>query len=225
MDVILRRRPEGMACTKCGASHPVSNDGRDCKAQLAALQSERDQLRAALQAARTPHDHAGVSDYEWHVELAAKGLAQRDKYPMPMSVTTPEGFYEVMAGAALDATGLQALLERVARAERELEIIQDASNPADDEAQPSSDVAEIKPSSDVAEVEPPVFKPGDRVVWYSSWGRSEGTILRTSDVVPGMYIVQEDRRTREVNGTVVDLRVSIRERSLSSDQLSKLDSE
>jgi hypothetical protein len=39
---------------------------------------------------------------------------------MPKSVTTPEAFYEVMARIALDAIGLPALLERVARAERKL---------------------------------------------------------------------------------------------------------
>jgi hypothetical protein len=72
-----------------------------------------------------------VSDYEWHVELAAKGMAERDNHPMPKSVTTPEAFYEVMAGAALDAIGLPALLERVARAERELETTQEAVRQAD----------------------------------------------------------------------------------------------
>jgi hypothetical protein len=75
-----------------------------------------------------------MSDYEWHVEIAAKGMAERDSHPMSPSVTTPEAFYEVMAGAALDAIGLPALLERVARAERELEIIQEALNRADTEA-------------------------------------------------------------------------------------------
>ena len=59
-------------------------------------------------------------DYQWLVEVAAKGLAERDNHPMPKSVTTPEAFYEVMARAALDAIGLPALLERVARAERKL---------------------------------------------------------------------------------------------------------
>ena len=34
----------------------------------------------------------GVSDYEWLVELAAKGMAERDNHPMPKSVTTPEAF-------------------------------------------------------------------------------------------------------------------------------------
>ena len=104
---------------------------RHYEAQIAALEGERDELRAALGAARNRHRVGGVSDYEWHVELAAKGLAQRDKYPMPPSVTTSEGFYEVMAGAALDATGLLDLLERVARAERNLEAIQDALRQAD----------------------------------------------------------------------------------------------
>jgi hypothetical protein len=62
-----------------------------------------------------------VSDYEWLVELAAKGMAERDNHPMPKSVTTPEEFYEVMARAALDATSLRALLDEVGtlRAERE----------------------------------------------------------------------------------------------------------
>jgi hypothetical protein len=62
----------------------------------------------------------GVSDYEWLVELAAKGMAERDNHPMPKSVTTPGAFYEVMARAALEAVGLQALLEDLARAEQEL---------------------------------------------------------------------------------------------------------
>ena len=62
----------------------------------------------------------GVSDYESLVELAAKGMAERDRHPMPKSVRTPEAFYEVMARAALDAAGLQALLEELARAEQEL---------------------------------------------------------------------------------------------------------
>jgi hypothetical protein len=104
---------------------------RHYEAQIAALQAEREELRAALGAARNRQRVGGVSDYEWHVELAAKGLAQRDKYLMPPSVTTPEGFYEVMAGAALDAAGLLDLLERVALAERNLEAIQNALRQAD----------------------------------------------------------------------------------------------
>ena len=104
------------------------------EAQIAALQAEREELRAALGATRNRQRAGGVSDYEWHVELAAKGLAQRDRYPMPPSVTTPEGFYEVMAGAALDATGLRDLLERVARAERNLVVLQDALTQAEAKA-------------------------------------------------------------------------------------------
>jgi len=61
-----------------------------------------------------------VSDYESLVELAAKGMAERDNHPMPTSVTTPGAFYEVMARAALDAIGLQALLEELVRAEQDL---------------------------------------------------------------------------------------------------------
>ena len=38
--------------------------------------------------------------------VAAKGLAERDRYPMPESVANPEAFYEVMARAAFDAIGL-----------------------------------------------------------------------------------------------------------------------
>ena len=54
------------------------------------------------------------------VELAAKGLAERDNHPLPKSVTTLRAFYEVMARAALDAAGIQALLEDLARAEQKL---------------------------------------------------------------------------------------------------------
>jgi hypothetical protein len=68
-----------------------------------------------------------VSDYEWLVELAAKGMAERDNHPMPKSVTTPEAFYEVMARAAFDAIGLPALIEDMARAEkRELNVTDEA---------------------------------------------------------------------------------------------------
>ena len=75
-----------------------------------------------------------VSDYEWYVELAGKGLAQRDKFPMPPSVTTPERFYGIMAAAALDAIGLRALLNRMAQAERDLESIQDELRQAEAKA-------------------------------------------------------------------------------------------
>jgi hypothetical protein len=72
-----------------------------------------------------------VSDYEWRMQLAAKGLRDRDSHPMPKSVTTREAFYEVMASAALDGIDLRALLERVERAERELETIRETLRQAD----------------------------------------------------------------------------------------------
>ena len=72
-----------------------------------------------------------VSDYESLVELAAKGMAERDNHPMPPSVTTPEAFYEVMARAALDAIGLQTLLEELARAEQDLNDPDDRPRLAD----------------------------------------------------------------------------------------------
>ena len=75
-----------------------------------------------------------VSDYEWLVQLAAKGLRERDNHPM-QSVTTPEAFDEVMAGAALDSIDLRALLERLARAERELETLREGLRQADIEAE------------------------------------------------------------------------------------------
>ena len=72
-----------------------------------------------------------MSDYEWLVELAAKGMAERDNHPMPKSVTTPEAFYEVMARAAFDAADIPALLERTAQAEQSIETIQEAVRQAD----------------------------------------------------------------------------------------------
>jgi hypothetical protein len=81
------------------------------------------------------HTLPSVSDYEWRVELAAKGLAERDRYPMPESVTTPEAFYEVMARAAFDAIGLPALIEDMARAERELNVTDEAPTQADAKAE------------------------------------------------------------------------------------------
>ena len=68
-----------------------------------------------------------MSDYEWLVELAAKGLAERDKHLMPKSVTTPEEFYEYMARAALDAIGLHAILE-LAEALQELKNTDERPN-------------------------------------------------------------------------------------------------
>ena len=93
---------------------------KEQQSQIAASQRERDDLSAAS-AAMARQDGMSTPDYEWLVEMAAKGMAERDNHPMPKSVNTPKAFYEVMAGAAFDAIGLQALLERVARAEREPE--------------------------------------------------------------------------------------------------------
>jgi hypothetical protein len=72
-----------------------------------------------------------VWDYERLLELAAKGMAERDNYPVPEPVTTPGAFYEVMARAALDAAEIPALLERTARAERNIETTQEAVRQAD----------------------------------------------------------------------------------------------
>jgi len=69
-----------------------------------------------------------VSDYEWLVELAAKGMAERDNHPMPRSVTTPGAFYEIMARAALDAIGVQTLLDELAQAEQELKRADEGSD-------------------------------------------------------------------------------------------------
>jgi hypothetical protein len=106
------------------------HEAREQPPQIAAPQRGHDGLSAAL-AALARQDGLSTPDYEWHVEMAAKGMAERDNHPMPKSVATPEAFYEVMAGAALDAIGLQALLERVARAEREPETTQEALRRAD----------------------------------------------------------------------------------------------
>src|ERR1700722_1226565 len=78
---------------------------------------------------------ARMSDYGPEVKLGAKVLAERDRHLMPISATTPEAFYELMAAAVLDAIDLPALLERVTRAEQELEIVRQALRRADIEAE------------------------------------------------------------------------------------------
>ena len=142
------RRVKRVACSNCGAAHPAIYQGKQClicasaidgaakhtvvdpvgrrehvtmeqEARIAALQSERDELRAALDAL-THHDAVSMSEYGRYVEASAKGIAERDNHPMPGSVTTRETFYEVMAGAALEAISLRALLEQLSRAERQL---------------------------------------------------------------------------------------------------------
>ena len=79
------------------------------KAQVAALKAECSELRATIAELRRQND-VNAEDLERCVAVAAKGMAERDNHPMPGSVTTPEAFYKVMAAAALDAIGPQALL-------------------------------------------------------------------------------------------------------------------
>ena len=104
-------------------------------------------------------------DYEWLVELAAKGLAERDNHPMPKSMTTPEAFYEVMARAALDAIGLPALLERVARAERKLRISDEAlklERAMNGWADAKAEIARLRAMVDEARLERTAMTPGGR---------------------------------------------------------------
>jgi hypothetical protein len=107
---------------------------RKQRTEIRASQRQRDDGLGDISPAPTRQGGVNAALYEWQVTLAAKGLAERDNYPMPRSVTTPEVFYEVMAAAALDATDLRTLLERATRAEQELETIQDALRRADIEA-------------------------------------------------------------------------------------------
>ena len=74
-------------------------------------------------------------DYERLLELAAKGMAERDNYPMPKSVTTPEMFYEVMARAALDAIDFRVLLGQLERANQQLRSSQETSRLSDTSAE------------------------------------------------------------------------------------------
>ena len=78
------------------------------KAEIAALQAERAELSAAITELNRK-SVVSTSDFDRYVEVAAKGMAERDSYPMPESVTTPEAFYKVMAAAALEAIGRRAL--------------------------------------------------------------------------------------------------------------------
>ena len=83
------------------------------EAQIAALQAERDELQSALEAVGAQLELISVSEYREFERLAAKGLAERETYPLPKSVTTSAGFYELMAREALNAMSLRSLLERV----------------------------------------------------------------------------------------------------------------
>jgi hypothetical protein len=100
-----------------------------------------------------------MSDYQSLVELAAKGMAERDNHPVPKSVTTPEAFYEIMASAALDAIGLQTLLEEFARAEQELRNADEGSKLAvnADTTTPPED-SSVFPQDELSE--PPVTRMG-----------------------------------------------------------------
>lgn len=134
----MLRRHERVTCAACGASHRVIDGGQECVicgSQIQTTNDRRNDAGSIASEERRVEGAVSVSDYEWYVELAAKGLAERDNYPMPKSVTTPQAFYEVMASAALDAAGLRALLARVARAERDLENIREALRQADLEAE------------------------------------------------------------------------------------------
>ena len=159
------------------------------RAEIAALRSERDELRTALEALQVRQGSIGTPDYEWHVELAAKGLAQRDSYPMPPSVTEPKEFYEIMAGAALDATGLPFLLTRIVNAERNLEFIQDALRQADAGVENARHLARTDPLTSVAGIAPtdatapraPEPRP------TASARRSQGAAAKRKRRVSGMY--------------------------------------
>jgi len=157
--------------------------------EIAALRSERDELRTALEALQVRQGSIGTRDYEWHVELAAKGLAQRDSYPMPPSITEPKEFYEIMAGAALEATGLPFLLERIVNAERNLEVIQDALRQADVEVENARHLARTDPLTSIADIGPTVttalWAPKPRPT--PSARRSEGTATKRKRRVSGMY--------------------------------------
>jgi hypothetical protein len=145
------RRFKRVACSNCGAMHPAIYQGQQClicasamsgagrkqrdgdtrgrrkrvameqEVRIAALQSECDALRAALDAL-THHDAVTMSEYGRYVEASAKGIAERDTYPMPRSVATRKAFYEIMADAALEAIDLRSLMESLPRADRQLKI-------------------------------------------------------------------------------------------------------
>jgi hypothetical protein len=118
---------EGQTCLICGSTidaahghqkevgsvaseNPKTEEAevQQYKAEIAALQAERAELSAAITELRRQHV-VSTSDFERYVEVAAKGMAERDSYPMPESVTTPEAFYKVMAAAALHAIGPRTL--------------------------------------------------------------------------------------------------------------------
>jgi hypothetical protein len=113
--------------------HKAKRDNSKIKVESAKVKGDMTKTRKPTPA--TSHGSASATEYEWHVTMAAKGMAERDNYPMPKSVTTPAAFYEIMAEAALEAAGLRGLLERVARAERELDHLQDALRNAESQTE------------------------------------------------------------------------------------------
>jgi hypothetical protein len=167
-----------------------ANDAeQDYRAKMAALRSERDELRTALEALQTRQGSIGTPDYEWHVELAAKGLAQRDSFPMPPSVTAPKEFYEIMAGAALDAAGMPFLLERVVRAERSLEVIQEALRQADVQVENARHRARTESLVTI-----PGISPADMAAPHAPKSRSttnarpsKGTAIQRKRRLSGLY--------------------------------------
>jgi hypothetical protein len=82
-------------------------------------------------------DVVGASEYGQYLKMAAQGMAERDNYPMPKSVTTPEMFYEVMARAALDAIDFRLLLGQLERANQQLRSSQETSRLSDTRAEDS----------------------------------------------------------------------------------------
>jgi hypothetical protein len=82
-------------------------------------------------------DVVGAPEYGRYLKMAAQGMAERDNYPMPKSVTTPEMFYEVMARAALDAIDFRVLLGQLERANQQLRSSQETSRRSDTSAEDS----------------------------------------------------------------------------------------
>ena len=127
IDVPSRRHDDvGTAVTDdVGTAVPEDHEvEKEYTTQSAASDAERAELRVTL-AALSRQDLVSASDCERYLKVAAKGMAQRDNYPIPRSVTTPQAFYEIMAGAALDAIDFPALLGRLERANRQLQITQE----------------------------------------------------------------------------------------------------
>ena len=108
---------------KTEGRHRDKTEGRH-RDRRSAMKAEPTRLNPApAQPAR--QDVVGASGYGQYLKMAARGMAERDDYPMPKSVTTAERFYEVMARAALDAIDFRVLLGQLERANQQLHITQD----------------------------------------------------------------------------------------------------